>query len=129
MARLLLICVGGAVGTGLRYLTTVLAIRWLGAEFPYGTLIVNLVGSFLIGLIQQIGMESLMLSDDVRLFLTTGVMGGLTTYSAFSYETVRLFESGAWTEASINVVLTTVACVILCFTGMLVGRTLVAARA
>jgi len=106
----------------------VLAIRWLGSEFPYGTLIVNLVGSFLIGLIQQIGVESLLLSDDTRLFLTTGVMGGLTTYSAFSYETVRLIEIGSWTEASVNVVLTTLACMILCFVGMAVGRTLVPVR-
>ena len=128
MGRLLLICVGGAFGTGLRYVTTVLAIRWLGSEFPYGTLIVNLVGSFLIGLIQQIGVESLLLSDDTRLFLTTGVMGGLTTYSAFSYETVRLIEIGSWTEASVNVVLTTLACMILCFVGMAVGRTLVPVR-
>ena len=128
MGRLLLICVGGAFGTGLRYVTTVLAIRWLGSEFPYGTLIVNLVGSFLIGLIQQIGMESLLLSDDARLFLTTGVMGGLTTYSAFSYETVRLIEIGAWTQATVNVVLTTVACMILCFVGMAVGRALVPVR-
>jgi fluoride exporter len=128
VGRLLLICVGGALGTGLRYVTTVLAIRWLGSELPYGTLIVNLVGSFLIGLIQQIGMESLLLSDDARLFLTTGVMGGLTTYSAFSYETVRLIEIGAWTQAAVNVVLTTVACIILCFVGMTVGRTLVPVR-
>src|SRR5437773_5238343 len=129
MQRALLISLGGALGTLLRYLTAMAAARWLAADFPYSTLIVNLTGSFLIGVVQVLGAEALMIPNDARLFLTTGVMGGLTTYSAFSYETVRLFESGAWTEASINVVLMTVACVILCFTGMLVGRTLVAARA
>ena len=129
MERLLLISLGGAIGTALRYLTSVLAARWFGTEFPYGTLIVNLAGAFIIGVVQQIGTQTALIPDNTRLFVTTGMMGGLTTYSAFSYETVRLFESGAWTEASINVVLTTVACLILCFTGMLVGRTLVAARA
>ena len=125
MGRFVLICCGGALGTGLRYLTAVLAAGWLGSEFPYGTLIVNLVGSFVIGLVQQIGMDGLALSDDARLFLTTGMLGGLTTYSAFSYETVRLAQLGSWPQATLNVVVTTVGCLLLCFLGMAFGRTLV----
>src|SRR5437016_1817514 len=97
--RLLMICLGGAIGTGMRYLTGLLAARWFGTEFPYGTLIVNLAGAFVIGLVQQLGTEAFVIRENVRLFLTTGMMGGLTTYSAFSYETVRLMEVGAWHQA------------------------------
>jgi fluoride exporter len=128
VGRFLLICLGGAIGTGLRYVTTVAAAQWLGAEFPYGTLIVNLVGSFVIGFVQQLGLEALAIPDDVRLFLATGIMGGLTTYSAFSYETVRLFEAGAWSQAGVNVVVTTAGSLLLCVIGIAAGRGLMLAR-
>jgi CrcB protein len=120
--RLLLIAVGGAIGTVLRYLTSVVAARWLGAEFPYGTLIVNVSGAFVIGLVQELGTETTLVPDSVRLFLTTGMMGGLTTYSTFSFETVRLMEANAWHQAWLNVVVTTTVCLGLCFLGVAVGR-------
>jgi CrcB protein len=126
--RFLVICLGGAIGTGLRYVTSGLAARWLGAEFPYGTLIVNVVGSFLIGLIQQIGTTTALVPETTRLFLTVGIMGGLTTYSAFSYETVRLVQLGAWGQAWINVLLTTALCLGVCFLGIAAGRLVVGAR-
>jgi CrcB protein len=126
--RFLLICLGGAIGTGLRYLTSILAARWFGAEFPYGTLIVNLGGAFVIGLVQQIGTESLLIPDNVRLFIATGMMGGLTTYSAFSYETVRLMEINAWSQAWINIVVTTTICLSLCFLGISAGRLFLSLR-
>jgi fluoride exporter len=128
VGRFLLVCLGGAIGTGLRYLTAIAAAQWLGAEFPYGTLIVNLAGGFIIGLVQAIGLESLLIPDDVRLFLTTGMMGGLTTYSAFSYETVRLMEAHAWSQACINVVVTTTVSLALCYLGIAAGRGLLLLR-
>ena len=76
---MLLVGFGGAIGSILRFLTSILAAQWFGAEFPYGTMIVNLSGAFLIGLVQQIGGETLLIPDNVRIFLTTGMMGGLTT--------------------------------------------------
>jgi fluoride exporter len=126
--RILLVALGGAIGSVLRYLTSVIAAFWFGVEFPYGTLIVNLVGAFLIGLIQELGAESLILSDNTRLLLTTGVMGGLTTYSTFSYETVRLIEARSWHYAVANVVVTTGACLALCVLGMAAGRYVLGAR-
>ena len=69
-----------------------------------------------------------MIPDNTRLFLTTGMMGGLTTYSTFSYETVRLMETGAWNQAWINIFVTTVICLSLCFVGMSVGRVIVTVR-
>ena len=128
MGRVLLVAAGGALGSALRYLVATAALTWAGPAFPWGTLVVNLVGSFLIGLVQQLATEALVLGEDSRLFLTTGVMGGLTTYSAFSYETVRLFEAGAVLQGWLNVVVTTVACLGLCWLGLTTGRVLLAPR-
>jgi len=123
--RLLLICLGGAVGTGARYLIGGLAARWLGPEFPYGTLIINVLGSFLIGFIQQVGLTTLAIPETTRLVLTIGVMGGLTTYSSFSYETIRLIENGSWLGAAANIVLTTGLCLVVCVLGLGLGRVVV----
>ena len=124
----MLVGLGGAIGSVLRYLTSVLAAHWLGDQFPYGTMAVNLVGAFVIGFVQQIGTDALLISDDLRIFLTTGMMGGLTTYSTFSYETVRLMETGAWTSAWVNIAVTTALAIGLCFLGMAAGRLLIGAR-
>lgn len=128
MERLLLVALGGAIGTIARYLTSLVAGRWFGADFPYGTLIVNLSGAFIIGLVQELATETALVSDNTRLFVTTGMMGGLTTYSTFSYETVRLMEANAWSQAWINVTVTTTICLALCFLGIGVGRLVLAMR-
>ena len=73
---------------------TLAAVRLLSPDFPFGTLIVNLVGCFFIGFVHSFAMLTVRLSPDVRLFLTTGVMGGLTTYSSFNYETLAMFDQG-----------------------------------
>jgi len=118
---LLLVCLAGAAGTGVRYLLGGWVSRTLGADFPYGTLVVNVVGSFLIGVIQPLAIP-----ETARVTLAVGAMGGFTTYSAFSYETVRLLERGAWPQATANVVLTTVLCLVVCALGLAVGRALAA---
>jgi CrcB protein len=128
LARVLLVAAGGAVGSALRYLVAVAAGTWLSPAFPWGTLAVNLVGSFLIGLVQQLAVEAFVIGEETRLFLTTGVMGGLTTYSAFSYESVRLFETGTTWYGWVNVVVTTVACLGLCYLGLTAGRLVLAPR-
>lgn len=122
LERALLIALGGAIGSVLRFLTSLVAAQWFGAEFPYGTLIVNLSGAFVIGLVQEIGSDTLLIPDNARIFITTGMMGGLTTYSTFSYETVRLMETNAWHQAWINIVVTTTIALSLCFLGIAVGR-------
>jgi fluoride exporter len=128
MGRVLLVAAGGALGSALRYVVALVALAWLGPGFPWGTLAVNLVGSFLIGLVQQAATEALVIGEETRLFLTTGVMGGLTTYSAFSYESVRLFETGAAWQAWLNIVVTTAACLAVCGLGLATGRVLFAPR-
>jgi CrcB protein len=124
VTRLAWVCLGGALGSGLRYLVASGAVRWLGVGFPYGTLAVNLVGSFAIGLVHGYAMASLALSESARAFLAAGVLGGLTTYSAFSYETVQLAESGAWGRAVLNVGVTTAGSLVLCLLGLAAGRAL-----
>jgi CrcB protein len=123
--RLLLICLGGAVGTGARYIIGGLVARWLGPEFPYGTLFINVLGSFLIGFIQQVGLTTLAIPETARLVLAIGVMGGFTTYSSFSYETIMLVENGSWLGAVTNGVLTTGLCLALCVLGSTLGRVVV----
>jgi CrcB protein len=125
MTRFVLICCGGAVGTGARYLLGSLAIRWLGPDFPFGTLIINVLGSFLIGMVQQVALTTGWIPETLRLVLAVGVLGGFTTYSSFSYETIRLIETGSWVTATSYVVLTTALCLGGCLAGLAVGGLLV----
>jgi CrcB protein len=121
VGHLALICVGGALGTCTRYLAGVLAVHWLGMGFPYGTLAVNVAGAFLIGLVQHLAAAALV-PEGLRLFLAVGVLGGMTTFSSFSYETVRLMSVDAWGKAWANLVVTNGLCLVLCWLGMTVGR-------
>jgi CrcB protein len=126
--RVVLVAIGGGVGSVLRYLTSGVAARWLGLDFPYGTLIVNVTGSFLIGLVQALAQEAAVLPEPARLFLSVGILGGFTTYSAFSYETVRLVELDAFGRALANVVITTLVCLGVCALGLAAGRYVVSLR-
>src|SRR4051812_2422407 len=94
------------------------------AAFPYATLTVNTVGSFLITLIMHVALSTTAISADVRLFLTTGVMGGLTTYSTFNYEILSRFQEGAWLMGLVHLLLTVVVCLIAGVLGLWVGRAL-----
>jgi fluoride exporter len=82
----------------------------------------------LIGVIQEVASRTVLVPEGMRLFMTVGIMGGLTTYSSFSYETIRLVQVGAWGRASGNVLGTTVLCLAACVLGVAVGRAVAAAR-
>lgn len=125
MERFLWICLGGACGTGARYLVSGAVLRWLGSGFPYGTLAVNLLGSFLLGALMHLGLTVEGMSPTLRLALTTGVMGGFTTYSTFSYETMRLLQENAYALALSNVAITVLTCLAACFLGVVAARTIV----
>lgn len=124
MSRFLWICAAGALGTGARYLISGWALAVLGAGFPYGTLAVNVIGSFLIGLVMQVGLATPLLSPAVRMTLTTGFLGGFTTYSSFNYETIRYVQDGAWKLAVGNVAITLATCLAAGFAGIALGRSL-----
>ena len=124
MARLLWVCLGSALGGGARYVVSQAALQLLGTGFPFGTLAVNVLGSFGIGLIMHVGLETTLLSPTARLFLTTGVMGGFTTYSTFNYETLGLVSEGDWLRAGLNVAATFAACLVAGLLGVASGRAL-----
>lgn len=117
MARLFWICLGGAFGTGARYLLSGWVAERFAPVFPFGTLAVNAIGSFLLGALMFLGIEAGALSPTLRLALTSGVMGGFTTYSAFSYETMRYLQDGAWSLALLNVLVSVIGCLAACLLG------------
>lgn len=122
--RFLCVCLGGAVGTGARYLLDGWVQGWTGSAFPWGTLAVNVIGSFLIALVLHVAMTTDLLSATARITLTTGVLGGFTTYSTFNHETVRHLKEGAFALASLNLVATLVLCLAAGFLGLAAGRLL-----
>ena len=124
MQRLLWICFAGGLGTGTRYLVSLWASHRFGTAFPYGTLMVNVTGCFLIALVMQTAMNMASFPPTLRLALTTGFMGGLTTYSSFSFETSMLAQEGARGAALWNFGLTTVAGFAAIFLGIAAARIL-----
>jgi fluoride exporter len=120
--RLLLVCAGGALGSGARYLVSTWAARALGADFPRGTILVNATGSFVLALV--FGLRGELLSPEARLFLGAGLMGGYTTYSSFNYETLALLESGDSGLAVANLLITVSACLLAGMLGLAAGRVL-----
>jgi CrcB protein len=125
MARFLWVCVGGAIGTGARYLLSGWALNRFGALFPYGTLVVNVIGSFFIGAIMQVALTTELLPPAARLILTMGVLGGFTTYSSFNYETIRYLQEGAWLLGTLNVFVMVAACLVAGMAGLASARWLV----
>ena len=95
MLHLLLVAAGGATGSVMRYLVGQWSIRLLGPSFPWGTMIVNVLGSFAIGVLAELIARKLDASLEMRLLLVTGFLGGFTTFSAFSLDALVLFERGA----------------------------------
>jgi CrcB protein len=120
--RFLIVCGAGAAGCGTRYLVNVWAADRWGTTFPYGTLIVNVLGSFLIALVMELALHIASFPPNLRLALTTGFMGGLTTYSSFNYETTSLAATGSSARAALNVGVTLVACFATGALGLWVGR-------
>lgn len=110
VARFLLICLGGAIGTGVRYGLSVWIARTVETTFPYGTLLVNLAGSFLLGVVMQLSLSTQIVGADTRLIIGTGMLGGFTTYSTFNYETLALMREEAWGMALGNAVATWLGC-------------------
>ncbi len=113
----LAVCLGGALGCGARYLVSLGAAALFHTGFPIATFAVNLVGSFLLAFFSGLGISS----PTLRLMLTTGAMGGFTTYSTFNLETLKLFQSGAWLTASLNIVVTLLSCLFAGLLGLWLG--------
>jgi fluoride exporter len=121
----LAVAVGGALGSVARYLMVAQMTRWFGATFPWGTLSVNVVGGLTIGLLAEAMALKWSVTQDMRLFLITGILGGFTTFSAFSLEVVALAERGAIAGALAYIVASVVLSVGAVFIGMALIRSIV----
>ena len=126
MRLLLLACAGGAIGAGLRHLVNTGAVRLLGIGLPWGTVVVNVAGSFLMGFL----VEALALrfdgSPELRVFLATGILGGLTTFSAFSLDFAVLLQRGDHLAAALYLAGSVVISILALFAGLAAGRMVIA---
>ncbi len=121
-----LVGLGSGLGGGLRFLTYTAFARLLPfTRFPFGTLTVNVLGCFLIALISHVALTTTLISANTRLFLTVGVMGGLTTYSSFNHDIIEALRAGQLATAAINGVATVTLCLLAGFLGLVAARALV----
>ena len=120
-ATIALFCAGGGLA---RYYLSGWVYGLLGRAFPYGTFIVNIIGAYFIGLVMELGLRSTAISDTLRIGLTVGFMGGLTTFSTFSYETFKLLEDGQFLVAFTNVLASVAVCLLFTWLGILTIRSI-----
>jgi len=120
--RMILLLVFGSLGTIARYAVQGLVQFRTESTFPSGTLVVNLVGCFLLGGIGQFGLDHLAFPPDWRVAVTVGFFGAFTTFSTFSWETVHLFEDGDWIRACVYVTVSVLGGLVLVRTGMRMAR-------
>jgi CrcB protein len=122
--QIIAIALGGALGSVLRFLTANAVYQWLGRDFPYGTLSVNLIGSALIGFLAEIMIGRLSLSAEWRGAVLIGFLGGFTTFSTFSLETLVLLENGEAGKALLNILASVLLCVLAAWGGLILARQL-----
>ncbi len=120
-AAIAIFCAGGGLA---RYYLSGWVYDLLGRAFPFGTLIVNVIGAYLIGLIMELALRSTLISDVLRIGLTVGFLGGLTTFSTFSYETFKLLEDGRFIIAFANVLASVFVCLLFTWLGIVTVRSL-----
>jgi fluoride exporter len=120
-----IVFLGGGIGAALRHGINIAAARALGTGFPYGTLIINIVGSLAMGVMAEYFALKGGLPQHVRLFLTTGILGGFTTFSAFSLEAALLYERGQLAGAALYVIASVVLAIAALFAGLAIVRALV----
>ena len=125
---LAVVTIGGGLGSVARFLVTVLVQQRAALDFPAATFIINVTGSFLIGFLTQIGVDTAMLSPEARLFLTTGFCGGFTTFSTFSYETMQLLEDDRYGTATAYIAGSVLVSLVACMLGIASARGVLAWR-
>lgn len=120
-SKILAVGMGGFLGAVSRYWISGLAQR-MSDKFHYGTLSVNLLGSFALGLLATLFLEKIVVSQELRLFLFVGLLGAFTTYSTFSFETMNLMRSSEWTLAGVNILTNVVGTLIAVWTGVYIAK-------
>lgn len=119
--KLLVIGIGGFIGAALRYSLTCATAKTFG-NFPVGTLIVNIGGGLIMGFIMEASSSVWPISDIVRVFLTTGILGGLTTFSTFSYETISYISDGEYLMGGLNAGLNLFLALFACWIGKMIAQ-------
>jgi CrcB protein len=122
MREIVLVAIFGAVGSVSRYAVSIWAGGVFGDRLPFGTLIVNVVGSLLIGFIMHVGLSSGVIPHGLRVPVVIGFLGAFTTFSSFSYETMRFFAMGNTTAAVLNMATNLILCLLATGLGFLVAR-------
>jgi len=123
MFNLLLVVIGGGIGAGIRHLINMGALRLIGPNYPWGTMVINIAGSFAMGLfIAALARRGG--STEVRLFVATGILGGFTTFSSFSLDFATLWERGATLPAFGYVLASVIGAIIALFLGLWLARAL-----
>jgi len=126
MKLLLSVALGGAFGAVSRYYVMTQVTHWLGLSFPYGTIFVNILGSFILGALTEIMALSWSFNQETRAFLVVGVLGSFTTFSTFSLDVVALFERGETTSAAIYITASVILAIAAFILGMRLFRLLLA---
>ena len=122
MGTVIAIALGGALGAVGRYALSSQITHWIGPGFPWGILLVNVLGCFVMGVVAELGALMLNLSPEVRAFLTTGILGGLTTFSAFALDSAAMIERGDWMATVAYVAASVVGSILALFLGLAVVR-------
>ena len=122
MKLYLIVAFGSGLGGMLRYFISDFVQRNSPSLFPYGTLAVNIIGSFIIGLVLFYFDSLKLISSEMRLFLTIGLCGGLTTFSTFSYETVKLFQDSEFLHAGANILLNVILTIIAVYLAYILSK-------
>jgi fluoride exporter len=124
LQTILLISLGAIIGANLRYFVAQYVAKLIPSSFPYGTLIINISASFILGLFLIWTTERVLVDPRWRLFVATGFCATYSTYSSYAFETFALFEKGQWLAAGLNILATNVVCFVAVVLGAIVARSL-----
>lgn len=124
MTQILAIAAGGALGAVARYGLSSGVYQWLGRDFPYGTLAVNVLGSCLMGLLFVLFSERIVIPIELRSLVLVGFLGAFTTFSTFSLESLQLIENGEALKAGLNMGLSVAICMLAVWLGVVIGRSI-----
>lgn len=122
MIKTLVVFAGGGIGSVLRYLMSGWMYALFGADFPYGTFAVNIIGSFVIALFLTVAEDRFLVSPEMRAFVAIGILGGFTTFSSFTYETLALFRDGSFFFGATNIVASISVALFAAWLGILIGK-------
>jgi fluoride exporter len=120
--KALVVFVGGGIGSVFRYAMAAWMYALFGAGFPYGTFAVNIIGSFVIGLFLTVAEGRFLVSPDMRAFVAIGILGGFTTFSTFTFETLGLFKDGSFFMGALNIVASITVALFAAWLGNLIGK-------